>query len=85
MKAGDGSFLQGYNAPATVDAAQQGIVAADLTDCAADAPQLTGPIEQTIANTGLLTDSTLADPGYFSAGNVDYLFREAVRARANPA
>jgi transposase len=73
MKAGDGSWVQGYNAQAAVDGENQVIVACELSDCAADAGHLARQMEQVIANTGFLPDTALADPGYFSASNVDYL------------
>lgn len=40
MKAGDRSFIQGYNAQAAVDSSHQIIVAADLSTMASDAPLL---------------------------------------------
>jgi transposase len=73
MKAADGSFVQAYNAQLAVDAQHQVIVANDLTAMAADAPRLAGLTEQVIENTGVLPDTALADPGYFSGFNVEYL------------
>jgi len=84
MKGGDGSWVQGYNGQATVDTAQQVIVACEVTDCAADAPSLGRQTEQTIANTGFLPDSLSADPGYFSATNVHYLQWRGIRPLIPP-
>lgn len=84
MKGGDGAWVQGYNAQATVDTAQQVIVACEVTDCAADAPSLGRQTEQTIANTGFLPASLSADPGYFSATNVGYLEWRGIRPLIPP-
>lgn len=46
------AFEQCYNAQAAVDSPSQIIVAADLTNQAADAPHLRGVVDQVIANTG---------------------------------
>ena len=73
MKAGDGSWIQGYNAQAAVETENQVIVACDLSDCAADAPHVGAQMEQVIANTGFLPAGVIADPGYFSATNIHYL------------
>lgn len=73
MKGGDGAFLQGYNGQAAVDRDHQVITACDLTDQAADAPHLQPLIAQSVAHTGRLPDTCSADPGYFSAANVEAL------------
>jgi transposase len=78
MKAGDGSWVQGYNAQAAVDGAYQVIVACDLTDQAADAPHLPRLTQQVIENTGCKPDQVSADPGYFSGANVTCLEEQGI-------
>jgi transposase len=73
MKGGDGAWVQGYNGQAVVDRDHQVIVACDLSDQAADAPHLQGMVEQAVANTDFRPDTVSADPGYFSAQNVETL------------
>lgn len=65
----DGSFHQCFNAQAVVDADRQVIVAADLTDQAADAPHFTDMVDATAANTGTTPREFLADAGYWSEDN----------------
>ena len=63
MKTSDGAFHECYNGQAVVDEAQV-IVAADTTQCAADAPSLLPMLEQTDTNCGRLPGQLLADSGY---------------------
>lgn len=72
MKSGNG-FEQSYNAQVCVDEAQQIIVAAGLTNCAADNAQLIPMVEATQANTEELPGQVLADAGYRSEPNFEYL------------
>jgi transposase len=69
MKTSDGSFHQCFNAQAVVDADRQVIVAAELTDQAADAPHFTDLLDATIANSGAAPRRVLADAGYWSEAN----------------
>ena len=71
MKTSDGSFHQCFNAQAVVDDQHQVIVAADVTDCAADVANLIRMTEQAVANTGAAPKEMLADAGYCSADNLD--------------
>ena len=80
MKTADGSFHYCYNAQAVVDADHQVIVATAFAASGADSPAFADLLDQTSANTGVVPDQTLADAGYFSAGNV-----EAARARGTDA
>jgi transposase len=64
MKMSDGAFHECYNGQAVVDDAYQVIVAADTTQCAADAPSLLPMLEQTTSNCGTSPDQLLADSGY---------------------
>ena len=72
MKTGNG-FEQSYNAQACVDEANQIIVAAGLTNCAADNAQLIPMVEATQANAEEFPQQVLADAGYRSAPNFEYL------------
>lgn len=70
MKTSDRSFHQCYNAQAIVDAHAQIIIAAGLTNQAADVGHLAGMLDQVQTNLGRLPDQLLADAGYFSEDNV---------------
>ncbi len=73
MLGGDKSFIQGYNAQAAVDSEYQVIVAATVTNQAADAPHVEKMVEQIEENTGRLPDEMSLDAGYYSDANVEYL------------
>jgi len=70
MKNSDGAYVQAYNAQAVVDDAHQIITAADVTDCACDAPSYTPMLDQCAANTGTHPDQALVDAGYCSEANL---------------
>ena len=70
MKTSDGPFHQCFNGQAVVDQEHQAIVAADVTNCAADVANLIPMTEQTTANTGRAPQQVLADAGYCSADNL---------------
>ena len=70
MKTSDRAFHQCYNAQVVVDEDSQIIVAADLTNQAADCPHLPGLLDQVETNLGSRPDQLLADAGYFSEDNV---------------
>lgn len=70
MKTSDGAFHQCFNAQAVVDEAHQVIVAAEVTDNAADVGNLIAMTEQTIENTGHAPTQVLADAGYCSEDNL---------------
>ena len=70
MKTSDGSFHQCYNGQAVVDAGHQVIIAADVTDCAADVGNLIPMVEQATSNTGSAPGQVLADAGYTSEDNL---------------
>jgi transposase len=59
-------FEQCFNAQTGVDAHRQIIVAAELTQCAADSGELPAMIEAVVRNTGVHPEVTLADAGYRS-------------------
>jgi transposase len=68
MNTADG-FQQAYNAQAAVDDGSQLIVAAGLTNCAADSSELLPMLQATQHNTGSTPAMTLADSGYASEEN----------------
>jgi transposase len=70
MKTARGDFEQCYNAQVVVDAAQQIIVAADVTTNAADVGQLMPLTAQAEANVGDRATTMLADAGYKSEANL---------------
>jgi hypothetical protein len=69
MKNSDKAFIQGYNAQAAVDGETHIIVAADLTNQAADSPHLEAMIRQVLATTGKRSTEVSADAGYYSEAN----------------
>lgn len=80
MKTADGSFHQCYNGQAVVDAEHQVIVAADLTQCAADTPSLVPMLDAVVASCGREPRQLLADAGYCSEENLEALSRRGVDA-----
>jgi transposase len=73
MVNGDKAFIQGYNAQAAVDEANQIIVGRALTNEANDKQQVKPLVEDVKANTGDVPDKASADNGYFSEKNLEYL------------
>lgn len=67
--ANKGSFLQGYNAQAAVDATAQVIVAAEVTRETNDNHQLLPVLDQVKQNLGRLPNAASADAGYWSEAN----------------
>lgn len=84
MKGSDKQFLQAYNAQVVVDSDTQIIVAADVTQQAADAPHLIPMISQVEANVGDKPDEVSADAGYFSESNVTWLLDEKMNPYIPP-
>jgi len=72
QKTKDG-FIQGYNAQAAVDHANQVIVACDVGTSSADNPQLVPLVDQIQANTGALPNELSADAGYSAEANLTAL------------
>ena len=64
MKTSSGGFEQSYNAQIAVDSAEQIIVAANVTACAADSTELLGMEAAASANLGRRPKELLADAGY---------------------
>ncbi len=69
QKTKDG-FIQGYNAQAAVDHANQIIVACDVGPSSADNPQLVPMVDRIIANTGAVPNEFSADAGYSGEANL---------------
>lgn len=78
MKAGDNSFVQGYNAQAAVDSEYQVIVAAMVTNQAADSPHVEDMVARIEYNTGQLPDEMSLDAGYYSDANVESLEKKNI-------
>ena len=73
MLGGDKSFIQGYNAQAAVDQAQQVVVATMVSNQAADAPHVPEMVARIEENTGQVPAEMSLDAGYYSEANVAYL------------
>lgn len=84
MKNADGAFIQAYNAQVAVDARHQIIVAADVTNQAADAPHLLPMVDAIEQNTGMPPTRLLADAGYFSEPNVSTVQAREIEAFIPP-
>ena len=84
MRDSDKAFVQAYNGQLGVDVDSQIIVAADLTNQAADSRHLPSLIEQVIENTGETPDEVSADAGYFSEENLAKLDGHNVEAFIPP-
>lgn len=69
MKSPDG-FVQAFNCQLAVDTESQIVVGGDLTNQANDCPHLLSVLDESIENTGMVPEQTLADAGYFSESNV---------------
>lgn len=73
------SFEQSYNCQAAVDAEAQVIVAADVTQQANDKQQVKPLVEQVKMNlAGKKPKVAIADSGYFSEDNIEYLDGERI-------
>lgn len=79
QKTKDG-FIQGYNAQAVVDHANQIIVACDVGASSADNPQLVPMVDQVIANTGAVPNEMSADAGYIAEANLEALEARGIDA-----
>jgi hypothetical protein len=77
-------FVQAYNAQAAVDAAHQIVVAAAVTQQAADSTQLVPMLVQVRKNMGAKPAMVSADAGYFSAANVTSPLLEGIDLYVSP-
>lgn len=78
MKHGNGSFEQSYNGQTAVDAEKRIIVAAELTQNAADSGELPGMIDAVKTNLQELPEQTLADAGYRSEAVLEQLCESGI-------
>lgn len=78
------TFIQGYNAHAAVDAETHIIVAAELTNRAADSPHLPPLVEQAKRNTGESPKEASADAAYCSEDNLAFLEESGIEAFIPP-
>ena len=69
MKTATGGYEQCFNTQVAVDAKEQIIVAAGVTQCAADVNELLPTLESAARNTGRSPKRLLADAGYKSEAN----------------
>jgi hypothetical protein len=79
QKTKDG-FIQGYNAQAAVDHANQIIVACDVGPSSADNPQLVPMVDQITLNTGAVPNEISADAGYIADANLAALEARGIDA-----
>jgi len=84
MKNSDKAYIQGYNAQAAVDSANQIIVAAEITNQAADVNHLEFMVQAVKTNTGHNPKEVSADAGYFSEDNIRLLEKEGIDAYIPP-
>jgi transposase len=75
MKISDGGIRPAFNAQVSVDK-NQIIVAADISQSPDDGANLVPMIEQSLENIGNTTSTILADGGYYSAANMEYIEAE---------
>jgi len=68
---GNGEMVQGYNCQAVVDGDHQVIVAVGVSNQAPDVEHLEPMLERTIANTGAIPKTFIADAGYWSEDNAE--------------
>jgi transposase len=80
MKGSEGAFIQGYNAQAAVDAERQIIVAATLTNSAADSGQLLPVVDLITDHMGREPGQVSADAGYCSEDNLTGLAERGIDA-----
>jgi len=73
MKSTDKSFIAGYNAQAAVDSEYQVVVAAAVTNQAADSVHVEPMVDRIEENCGQLPDEMSLDAGYYSEANVEHL------------
>lgn len=76
MKNSDKAFVQAYNAQAVVDAKNQIILAAEVTNQAGDSQHLPIMLEMVKENIWRYPKELSADAGYFSEANLKYLKRK---------
>jgi len=78
MKHADGGYAPSYNVQITTDQAQGIIVAASLSQAAADSKELLPAVAQVKENTGKLPVQVVADGGYTSGANIKQLEEQKI-------
>jgi transposase len=78
------AFIQGYNCQAAVDAETQYILAAHVTDVAADPKSLIPLLKETVENTGKKPGELSGDRGYYSENNIKELKNYGIEAFIPP-
>ena len=77
-------FVQGYNAQIAVDAHQQVIVAAEVTQQTTDREQLV-PMVNSIRSSNAIENATvIADAGYWDTASLNHLAREGIQVAVSP-
>jgi transposase len=84
MRFGDGRYNEGYNCQIAVDDWEGIIVAADVTQEAADQRQLRPMVLQVQSNTGWLPDNVTADNGYFNTEHIEDQRLKSIEFYVNP-
>jgi transposase len=84
MKSSDKAFIQGYNAQAAVDTESQIIVGCELTNEAGDVSQMAPLVREVERVTGRRPREVLADAGYWSEKNVQFLTKRGIEALIPP-
>ncbi len=79
MRNSDKAFVQAYNAQIAVDTDHQIIVAASLTNQAADSPHFIPLVNQTLEHIGIPNEVS-ADAGYWSEANLQHLDEIGIEA-----
>ena len=80
MKEREGCIKTNYNGQASVDEANQFILANDVTDECNDKKQLISILEKTEENVGSKIDKSKADSGYLSASNLAETAKKGIEA-----
>jgi transposase len=80
IQKGSDGFIQGYNAQIAVDDTAQVIVSQHVTQATNDVQQLRPVIEKIETDLGELPKVALADAGYYSEANDEYLWQQGVDA-----
>jgi hypothetical protein len=74
----DGNWIQGYNCQAAVDGDHQVIVAIGVSNQPPDIEHLAPMLERTIANTGAVPQTFIADAGYWGEDNMAQCHQQGV-------
>jgi len=84
MKSGSGEWIQGYNGQASVDEANQVILACEVTQDANDKRMAVPMIKKTIAQVGAKPKTVLLDPGFYSEESANAIEEMGITALIPP-